>query len=71
MNEQAELVAETMREHRGEVSCVGPDAWEAVCSCKWDSGYVYDCISGDEVQWAHDDHVAAEVVKGLKELCGA
>ncbi|MBN7567158.1 hypothetical protein ACM0AZ_25340 [Mycobacteroides abscessus subsp. massiliense] len=60
-------IADTIGEHRPEVSCVGPDAWESTCCCRWTSGYFYDSTDGDEARWAHDHHLALEIAKVLRD----
>lgn len=64
-----ELIAESIREHGGHVSCIGPEAWEASCDCKW-SSYHYDCVDDDEARWAHDGHLASEIAKGIGGALG-
>lgn len=58
-------IAEILGEHRGELSCVGPAAWEARCECTWSSGYFHDSANGDEARWTHDDHVAQEIYSAI------
>lgn len=68
MSDAQKLIAEVIAEHRGTVSCVGPDAWESYCDCEWSSDYFYEGGAEDEAQWEHDAHVAAEVDKALGGL---
>lgn len=60
------VITETLGEHHGEVSCVGPDAWESRCECTWSSGYFYDSATGDDAQWSLDDHVAQEIYNAIQ-----
>ncbi len=60
-----QIIADVIGEHRGEVSCVGPDAWESRCDCKWSSGYFYEGTAADEARWEHDAHVATEIRKAV------
>lgn len=68
MSAAQKLIGEVIAEHRGTVSCVGPDAWESHCDCEWSSGYFYEGGAKDEARWEHDAHVAAEVDKALGGL---
>lgn len=60
-----QIIADAIGEHRGEVSCVGPEAWESRCDCKWTSVCFYDGTAEDDARWAHDSHLADEIHRAL------
>lgn len=66
MSDVRESLIDAMRDHYGRVSCVGPDAWESRCDCGW-SVCLYDEVTGDNAQFAHDAHLA-DVLLSLPDI---